>query len=194
MMCLHVLEFLCYASNMLFYASATLIGLPVIVYILMFLWFVCLRFRYSGLDYSSGLYYHAFFYCDSCLRNQYDSTMNNFDSEYPCGNFLEDSKFDELSEFLQSHCQKKNAGNNIAESNSPMHSFIFWCGWDTKSIHTIFSYIFTSLYNYMRCGKTLSYCFFKQSNHIYRGVPATLDNIKTDPDFVIFMAIWCLST
>ena len=37
----------------------------------------------------------------------------------------------------------------------------------------------------MICGKTLSYWLFKQSNEIYRGVPTTLDDIKTAPDLVI---------
>ena len=55
------------------------------------------------------------FYYDSCLY---------FDSEYPFGNFLEDSKFDELSKFLQSHCQKKNAVNKMGESNIHMHALI----------------------------------------------------------------------
>ena len=47
--------------------------------------------------------------------------MNNFESEYPFGNFLEYSKFDELSEFLQSHCQKKNTVNTMAKINNPIH-------------------------------------------------------------------------
>ena len=47
-------------------------------------------------------------YNDSCLRFYYDSMMNTFESEYPFGDFLEDSNFDELSEFLQFHCQKTN--------------------------------------------------------------------------------------
>ena len=32
------------------------------------------------------------------------TTMNTFDLEYPFGDFLEDYKIYELSEFLQSHC------------------------------------------------------------------------------------------
>ena len=52
--------------------------------------------------------------------------MDTFESEYPFGDFLEDSKFDELSEFLQPHLQKKNAVNNMDESNIPMHALIFW--------------------------------------------------------------------
>ena len=54
--------------------------------------------------------------------------MNNFESEYPFDNFLGNSKFDELSEFLQSHFQKTDAVNNMAESNIPMHALIFKCG------------------------------------------------------------------
>ena len=77
------------------------------------------------MDQASGLYYFFFFYYDSFQHNYYDSTMNTFDSEYPFGDFLEDSNFDELSEFLQYHFQKKNAVNNMAESNIPMHALIF---------------------------------------------------------------------
>ena len=51
--------------------------------------------------------------------------MNTFYSEYPFGDLLEGSKFDELSEFLQSHFQKKNAVNNMGESKIPMHDIIF---------------------------------------------------------------------
>ena len=90
------------------------------------------------------------------LRFSYDSCLY-FDSEYPLGDFLEEYKFDELSEFLQSHCQKKNAVNKMGESNIPMHAIIFRCGWETNSIHTIFSYLFTSLSNGMRCGNTLAH-------------------------------------
>ena len=105
--------------------------------------------------------------------------MNNFEAEYLFGNFLEDWKFDELSEFLQSRCHKKNNVNTMAESNIPMHDLIFRCGW-----HTIFSYIFTSLSNDMRCVKTIDNWFFKQSNDIYGGVPPTLDNMQIEPDLV----------
>ena len=44
----------------------------------------------------------CFYYNDSCNQhNYYASTMNTFESEYPFGGFLEDYKFDELSEYLQ---------------------------------------------------------------------------------------------
>ena len=112
--------------------------------------------------------------------------MNTFDSEYPFGDFLEYSKFDELCEFLQFHFQKKNNFNIMGESNIPMHALIFWCGWETKSIHNILSYIFTSLSNDMICGKTISHWFFKQSNEIYGGTPPSLYNIKTEPELVNF--------
>ena len=88
--------------------------------------------------------------------------MNNFDSEYPFRDFLEDSKFDELSEFLQSRCQKNNAVNTMDKNNTPMHALIFQCWWETKSLHTTFSYILTSLSNDMRYENTLSHWFFKQ--------------------------------
>ena len=43
------------------------------------------------------------------LRFSYASCLY-FDSEYPFGDFLEESKFDDLSDFLQSQFQKKNRG------------------------------------------------------------------------------------
>ena len=65
-----------------------------------------------------------------------------------------------------------------------MHALIFRCAWKKKSIHTICSCLFTSPSNVMRCGKTLSHWFFKQSNNIYGGVPLHLEDIKTEPDLV----------
>ena len=100
--------------------------------------------------------------------------MNNFDSDYPFGDFLEDSKFYEPSEYLQLHLQKKNEVNDMAKGNIPMYDLIFCCGWETNIIHAIFSYIFTSLSNNMRFGKTLAYWFFKLSNYICGGVTPTL--------------------
>ena len=59
----------------------------------------------------------------------------------------------------------------MGESNIPMHALIFRCGWETNSIHTIFSYLFTSLSNSTRFGNTLFHWLFKQSNEIYGGNP-----------------------
>ena len=129
---------------------------------------------------SLHLYYDYFLFmllmCSLCFS--YNSCLY-FDSEYPHGDFLEESNFNELSEFLQSHWQKKNSVNTMGESNIPMHALIFRCGWETNNIHTIFSYLFTSLSNDMRCGKTLAHWLFKQLNEIYGGTPPSLDNIKT---------------
>ena len=90
--------------------------------------------------------------------------MSNFESEYPFGDFLEDYKFEKLSDFQKFHCQKQNAVNTIAKSNIPMHALIFYCWWDTKSLYTISSFIFNSLSIDMRFVKTLSHWFFKQTN------------------------------
>ena len=65
-----------------------------------------------------------------------------------------------------------------------MHALVFRCGWETNSIHTIFSYLFAYLSNDIRCGKTLAQWFFKQYNEIYWGIPPSLDNIKTEPELV----------
>ena len=74
----------------------------------------------------------------------------------------------------------------MGESNIPMHALIFRCGWETNIIHTIFSYLFTSLSNDMRCGNTLAHWLFKQKNEIYGGTPPSLDDIKTEPESVKF--------
>ena len=65
-----------------------------------------------------------------------------------------------------------------------MHALIFRCGCETNIIHASFSYLFTSLSNDMRCGKTLDHWLFNQSNEIYGGTPPSLDNIKTEPESV----------
>ena len=72
----------------------------------------------------------------------------------------------------------------MAESSILMNDLIFWCGWQTNSLHTIFNYIFNSLSNYMRCGNTISRQLFKKLNEIYGSVRTTLDNIKTEPGLV----------
>ena len=84
---------------------------------------------------------------------------------------------------------EKNAANNMAESKIPMHDLIFRCGWDTKSLHTIFNYIFTSLSNDMRCEKTLAHWFFKQSNEIYGEYlqPLTIKNRTWFCDFFVHL-------
>ena len=58
-----------------------------------------------------------------------------------------------------------------------MNALIFCCEWDTKIIHTIFSYILTSLSNDMGCGKTLALWFFEVSNEIYEGVTPCYNHI-----------------
>ena len=53
--------------------------------------------------------------------------INTLYSEYPFGDLLVDSKFDELSEYLQSHYQYTNTGDSLAEGNIPMHDLVFSC-------------------------------------------------------------------
>ena len=65
-----------------------------------------------------------------------------------------------------------------------MYATILCCGWKTKSLHNIFSHIFTSMSNVTICGKTLDHWFYKVSSDIYRGVPPTLDDIQTDLQMV----------
>ena len=151
-------EILSYASNKLPCADVTMILLCFLPILLLF-------------------YYNYYFH----KHNYYASMMNTFESDYPFGNCLESSNFDELSEYLQSHFQKKNVVDDISKGNIPMHSLILCCRWDTNSIYNIFSYIFTYLSNDMRCGKTLSHWFLNISNDIYVVFPPILDNIKTEP-------------
>ena len=72
----------------------------------------------------------------------------------------------------------------MAEANIPMQTMISCCGWETKSLHTIFSYVFISMSNDTRCGKTLANWFYKVSSEIYGGVPHTLDDIRTGSQMV----------
>ena len=65
-----------------------------------------------------------------------------------------------------------------------MHAMIFCCGWETKSLNTIFIYVFTSMSNYMRCGNTLYLWFYRVSSEIYGGVPPTLDDKQTESQMV----------
>ena len=65
-----------------------------------------------------------------------------------------------------------------------MHAIIFHCVWETKSLHTISSYIFTSSSNVMIFVNTLSHWFLKLSNNMYGYVPPTLEDTKTKPDLV----------
>ena len=102
------------------------------------------------------------------------SSVERIPVSHSCGNTG-------IDKFLQSHFQKKNSVNTMGESNIPMHAIIFRYGWEKNSVHTIFNYLFTSLSNNMRCGKTLAYCLFKQSNEIYGGTPPSLDDIKIEP-------------
>ena len=69
------------------------------------------------------------------------------------------------------------------EANITMHAMIFGCVWETNSIHTIFSYVTTSMSNDMRCGNILAHWFYKVSREIYGGVSPTLDDKK-------FSLIW----
>ena len=62
--------------------------------------------------------------------------------------------------------------------------YYFCCGCETKIIHIIFSYVFTSMSNVMKCGKTLSHWFYRVSNDIYSGVPPTLDDVWNESQMV----------
>ena len=79
---------------------------------------------------------------------------------------------------------RKKSVNAITKGNIPMHAIIFRCGWDTKSLHIIFSYVFTSMSNDRRYGKALDHQFYKASSDIYGSVNQTLDGIQTESDKV----------
>ena len=72
----------------------------------------------------------------------------------------------------------------MAETNIPMQAMISHCGWETKSLHTIFRYVFTSISNDIICGNNLARWFYKVYSEIYGGVPPTLDYIRTESHMV----------
>ena len=57
-------------------------------------------------------------FLSSTQRNYYASTTKSFDLDYPFGDFLEDTKFNELTKYLQSHPQKKNTLNAISDGEN----------------------------------------------------------------------------
>ena len=72
----------------------------------------------------------------------------------------------------------------MAEANIPMYAIISRCGWETKSLYTIFRYVFASMSNNMRFGKNPAQWFYKVSSDIYVSVNPTLDYIWTDSQMV----------
>ena len=139
---------------------------------------MCLHFRYDDLDYASGLYYYA----SLTMIPVYITIMLLLWTLLSQNTHLVISwNILSLMKWASSYSPifiKNNSVNTIAQSNIPMNALLFWCGWETKSLHNIFSYNFTSLFNYMRYGNTLAHWFFKKSNEIYVGVPPTLDYIR----------------
>ena len=65
----------------------------------------------------------------------------------------------------------------MAKANIPMHVMIFYCGWEKKSLLTIFSYVLTSMSNETRCENTVAHWLYNMYSEIYSGVPPTLDDI-----------------
>ena len=105
--------------------------------------------------------------------------MNTFDSEYPFSYFSEDSNLEEIIEYIQSHFQKNNAFNTMSEGKIPMYALVFYHVGETKSLHTIISYILTSLSNGMICENIIDHWFLRISNKNNGGVPTTINDIKT---------------
>ena len=60
-------------------------------------------FYYNDSSYSSYMPTYEYTTMIFVQHNDYASMMITFESEYPFGDFLEDTKFDELSEYLKSH-------------------------------------------------------------------------------------------
>ena len=100
MMCFHVLEFyvmllICYCTILLhwwgllllsislFFSDLCAYAFVILIWIILLGYIIMLSFIMIPVD---------------------TTTMNTFDLEYPFGDFLEDYKIYELSEFLQSHC------------------------------------------------------------------------------------------
>ena len=75
---------------------------------------------------------------------------------------------------------KKNTINAMFKSNIPMHAMVFHCGWEKNIPHTILSYIFTYMSNYMWCEKALANWFYKVFSDIHGSFTQTLDDIWTE--------------
>ena len=106
---------------------------------------IYLWFCYNYLYYSYYILPYASIVVILVQRVYYYSTMNTFEWEYPFGDFLEDSKFCELSEYLQLYCQNNNAVSTMTKRNIPMNDLIIHCEWETNILHNIYCCIFTYL-------------------------------------------------
>ena len=76
----------------------------------------------------------------------------------------------------------------MAKANIPIHATILLCSWETKSLHTIFNYVFTYMSNNMIYRKSLAQWFYKVYSDIYGGVTPNLDDIKTEYQMVHLFA------
>ena len=68
----------------------------------------------------------------------------------------------------------------MANYNIPMYSITVCYGWEIKSPHTIFSYVFSFMSNDRIFGNIIAHWYFKISSEIYGGVPSTLYDILTE--------------
>ena len=105
--------------------------------------------------------------------------MNNVESEYPLGDFLEYFLMTLVSIFNRISRIKMELIIYRRETSPCMISYFFVGGRPRVFIPSLVIY-FTYLSNVMRCGKNTAYCLFKVSNNIYEGVTPTFDNIKTE--------------
>ena len=143
-----------------------LIRLTTLLLRLFVLWFLTILLCFS---YNDSYNHH----------NYYASMMNNVESEYPFGDFLEYFLMTLVSIFNRIARIKMELMIYPRETSPCMISYLFVGGRPRVFIPSLVIY-FTYLSNVMRCGKNTTYWLFKVSNIIYEGVTPTFDNIKTE--------------
>lgn len=90
---------------------------------------------------------------------------------------------DEVNEALASHSNRRGSNQTMAEC-SALNGYapIFRSGMRSKSIHTVFNYIFGSSTMIQEAGKSLSMWTTKIGNTLMGGQPPCFDDIDTDPE------------
>ena len=66
----------------------------------------------------------------------------------------------------------------------PFHAITFRCGWDQKTMHTIFDYVVRSLKNDLMAGKTIAGWTLQLCGEIMGGYAPMLEDISTEKEKV----------
>lgn len=111
---------------------------------------------------------------DSGVSKEWTKRFNELRAKF-------DTLADEINEQLGSHSNRRGSNQAMTESSSLSgYAPIFRSGMRSKSIHTIFDYIFGSTELLRQAGKTLSMWVMKLGDTIMGGQPTTFDDIDTD--------------